>query len=303
MTCIRRLLILFILFTFIEAAFGNNVMAQEADISVFKDPFEVGAEQGKTISITTTVTNHGPDPTSSIIVREEYPFSFLGLLTAEPSAGRVIQVEPGILEWSISVLPPAGSASLSLAFIVLEERFGLNVGTRIGSIPLDPNQGNDVSETLISSAVGPPCISYIKGKVLDLCTGNRVSDAIVTAHAGGSPPTTCERPTKKTYLCVVSAGTYDITAVASGYYTKTRHATLGCEEIKTRLLELKPQLDANMDIDGDDCVGMAEAVLALQLFSKTSIEPGISGDVDIDSDGKFGMAEMLYILQRCAGLR
>lgn len=56
------------------------------------------------------------------------------------------------------------------------------------------------------------------------------------------------------------------------------------------------------DINNDDGVNLADAILALQILSGLNSE-GVNLSADVNGDGKVGLAEVIYILQDIAGLR
>lgn len=56
------------------------------------------------------------------------------------------------------------------------------------------------------------------------------------------------------------------------------------------------------DVNGDDNVDLADAVLSLQVLA--GLDPdGVELGADVDADGKIGLGEVIYILQKVAGLR
>jgi uncharacterized protein YkwD len=57
------------------------------------------------------------------------------------------------------------------------------------------------------------------------------------------------------------------------------------------------------DLDGNDVVGLEDAILALMVLSKTTVTATISLDNEVDGDYKIGLSEAIYIMQKIAGLR
>ena len=59
------------------------------------------------------------------------------------------------------------------------------------------------------------------------------------------------------------------------------------------------------DVDGTMVVDIKDAVIALQVLSGvTPAQPVyMDADIDIDGDGRIGLAEVIYILQKVAGMR
>lgn len=59
------------------------------------------------------------------------------------------------------------------------------------------------------------------------------------------------------------------------------------------------------DLNSDGVVNIKDAVLALQVLSMWTPSPNVQAlaDVDVNGDSAVGMAEVIYILQRAAGLR
>lgn len=57
------------------------------------------------------------------------------------------------------------------------------------------------------------------------------------------------------------------------------------------------------DIDNNQAVGLADAILALQIAAGISPPSTIYKEADLNGDGKIGIIEAIYILQKTAGLR
>lgn len=66
------------------------------------------------------------------------------------------------------------------------------------------------------------------------------------------------------------------------------------------LATIRPPVAGN--INGDEVVDLADAVLALQVIAKMD-HSYVHGNADANGDGKIGMEEAIYILQRVSGLR
>jgi hypothetical protein len=61
------------------------------------------------------------------------------------------------------------------------------------------------------------------------------------------------------------------------------------------------------DINGDRTVGLADALLALQVLNRVDTQNGVAPDyeysgADVDGNGKVGLAEVVYIVRHLAGL-
>ena len=58
------------------------------------------------------------------------------------------------------------------------------------------------------------------------------------------------------------------------------------------------------DLNGDDIVDLADAILALRIVSGVDVSgETINMGADVDGDDRIGLQEVLYILQEVAGLR
>jgi hypothetical protein len=61
--------------------------------------------------------------------------------------------------------------------------------------------------------------------------------------------------------------------------------------------------DPKGDINGDDSVDLADALLALQILAGLESSTPVQKKADVNGDGKIGSEEVLYIFQQVAGLR
>jgi len=57
------------------------------------------------------------------------------------------------------------------------------------------------------------------------------------------------------------------------------------------------------DINGDNIVTLADAILALQVSARISPARGVQVSGDVNGDGRIGLEEAIYSLQYIAGLR
>ena len=71
---------------------------------------------------------------------------------------------------------------------------------------------------------------------------------------------------------------------------------------KVRITLVPPEVFQG-DISSNGVVGLEDALLALQILSRTTPSQPVSLEADINGDGKIGMAEAIYIMQVLAELR
>ncbi len=61
-------------------------------------------------------------------------------------------------------------------------------------------------------------------------------------------------------------------------------------------------IDSRGDVNGDEAVDLADAVVALQVT--VGLNPaGVNAAADVNGDGQIGIEEFIFILQKIAGLR
>jgi hypothetical protein len=144
-----------------------------------------------------------------------------------------------------------------------------------------------------------PFIGWIEGMIYDAQTKAGVPNAQMNA-----PGLTLSATDTGYYLGLGTGGVYDITIAASGYASKTYNDVVvpegGLVWHEFTLNALSPEAFGN--VDGDQDVDLADAVLALQVVA--GLNPaGVQSNADVNGDGKIGMQEVAYILQKVAGLR
>jgi sugar lactone lactonase YvrE len=145
----------------------------------------------------------------------------------------------------------------------------------------------------------PPLVAFIKGTVTDFYSGDSMAGVRIKTDAKISALSLADG----NYLMLHPAGTFNLTAEASGYEHFTDTVTITEAEtinknIAMNLIVLKG------DVNHDHRVNLIDAILASRVLSclDTSGET-ISLLGDVNGDGKIGMAEVLYILQTVAGMR
>ena len=127
-----------------------------------------------------------------------------------------------------------------------------------------------------------------------------VSLARVTTTGGGSALTL---PNGYFFMPHIS-GSFTLTVSATGYEpysTSVSVAELAITTVNISLISnSKPTLG---NVDNDDNVDLADAILALQVMTRRNPSQTITKNADVSGDGKIGLAEIIYILQTVAGIR
>ena len=102
-----------------------------------------------------------------------------------------------------------------------------------------------------------------------------------------------------------------LTAIADAKNTFTGWSGGGCSGTETCVVTVSPAVTVTAtfipvikgDINRDDVVDLADAILILQVISGVLPTAIIERSADVDNDGKLGLAEAIYIFQKLAGLR
>ena len=123
----------------------------------------------------------------------------------------------------------------------------------------------------------------------------------------GIPANTCAEQTLSPY----DTCTIDIVFFPATKGTKTAELAISSNDPDTQELIVPLTGQATMkilqgDINGDETVDLADAVLALQVLVGSASCPGmdcISMPGDVAADGKIGFKEIIYILQETSEFR
>ena len=159
------------------------------------------------------------------------------------------------------------------------------------------------SFTIISTNALP---GIIKGIIYSDLDYSRITTASLTATIGGS---NINIPvTNGVFFLAANSGNVAITGTAQGYQDVASDVNVQAGEVTTLNIGMAAFIAViKGDIDGQNGVTIADAILALQSMSRQS-PSGIrasyaTSGADVNGDGKIGMAEVIYILQKVAGIR
>jgi hypothetical protein len=135
---------------------------------------------------------------------------------------------------------------------------------------------------------------------------SRIATATITAAIGGT--TTSQALSKDgAFAMLVNPGTVALASTASTYGSASiANVTVKAGETITLNMPMTPNIILG-DIDGDDAVTLADAIVGLKVMME--IQPsGIRSDytsstADVNDDKRVGIPEVLYILQKVAAMR
>ena len=221
------------------------------------------------------------------------PFSYTVLLSkGDPTFSNPIRKE-GLSYSTCLVRPDDGIEDLSDYYwkVLAVDEFGATRETEV--------------RVFYTNNTNPVWPGWIKGHVYDSVTTQSISGALI--RVGESYELSTEQAGY--YLGQVPAGTYTITATKEGYQTKSyadiEIPSAGWPPVtKDFGLVLITAATVKGDINGDDSVDLADAILALKVSSK--VDTGteiISSSSDVNGDERIGLEEVIFLLQFMAGLR
>jgi uncharacterized repeat protein (TIGR01451 family) len=216
-------LIYFILFT----ALTPSIIAQSADLSVFKNSTPNPVTAGASLTYTITVSNEGPDDAANTQLSDPLPPGTTFQSVVIPAGWACGTVPPvgtnGTLTCTIATFPP-GSADFTLNVLVDS---GVPDGTVLANIATittttsDPNTNNNSAEadTTVSSPV--PTLSITKSGSPDpVVAGTNLSYTITASNNGNSPLDTATvsdtLPAGTTFVSLASPGGWSCTTPAAG---------------------------------------------------------------------------------------
>jgi hypothetical protein len=140
--------------------------------------------------------------------------------------------------------------------------------------------------------------------------GTASGDSNIKLHLGsntGPVIATIDLPPLVRFASVDLAYEWHVPAPTQSLYTLVAIADEGAAIVESNKLNNSYQVtlmgDSVVigDINGDQLVDLADAILCLQLLS--GMLPGnINPAEDVNGDGKIGMAEAIYAMQKSAGL-
>jgi len=107
------------------------------------------------------------------------------------------------------------------------------------------------------------------------------------------------------YLGVTTPGdNFTVTASVAGYEDMSVLIDFSEGGLVSRNFGLAPQsLDVGGNVDGDEDIDLADAILSMQVMNAMASGAIINLDADVNDDNKIGMAETIYILQILADVR
>ena len=145
-----------------------------------------------------------------------------------------------------------------------------------------------------------PLAGWIAGRVYSSTTAQPIPSA--TVQIGGQQMSVLP---SGDFLGLVQAGTYPVTAAATGFTSKTYSGVVIRDaEVATRDFGLvSTGQPIAGDLDGNGQIGLADAILALQILAGIEPAVAVAKEGDVNGDGRIGLQEALYILQKAAGLR
>jgi uncharacterized repeat protein (TIGR01451 family) len=164
-------------------------LAEQADLEISKDDSPDPVTVGDNLTYTITVTNHGPDPATNVVVTDTLPS---GVMFVNASPGCVHSA--GVVTCNLGNIPAGGSVTITIVVTVTAPGTISNTAT-VTSDTLDPNTANnsDAEPTEVQS--GPiggdppiwgsimvfpsPEVHYGRGPNQDLNRNKRLDDCVL----------------------------------------------------------------------------------------------------------------------------
>jgi len=164
---------------------------------------------------------------------------------------------------------------------------------------------NDNGNVTVSPAMivtvsgGLPLVTDIVGRVTDT-VGNGIADVLV-----GTEQATTYTSENGYFVLTVASGTHDLRLSKSGFAAMI----VTVEALSGSHIDLEDStLEARGDVDGDGECDLRDAILSISQLVERDVNSLIRSDyptsgVDLDGDDRIGLAEAIYIMQRVSGLR
>jgi uncharacterized repeat protein (TIGR01451 family) len=148
-----------------------------ADLGLTKTVDNATPNVGDTVTFTITLTNHGPDTATNVIVSELLPPG-LKLLSSHPSQGTYVG---GV--WNVGTVTTSVAPTLTITAKVVSPKAETNAATITHSDQHDPNTGNNTS----SVTVTPPMVNLVLSKTVNQSQvkfGSNVTFTFVISNLG-----------------------------------------------------------------------------------------------------------------------
>src|SRR5262249_51414169 len=142
---------------------------QEADLQVSKSVSNPNPNVGNMIAFTITLTNHGPDPATNVVLRDNVPAG-LDFVSAIPSQG---SYDPSLGIWTVGTVTPGAPLTLTILAPVISPQAQTNVATISHADQFDPNGTNNQA----SDTATPQQADLVVTKTVDNSSPN-VGDTI-----------------------------------------------------------------------------------------------------------------------------
>jgi uncharacterized repeat protein (TIGR01451 family) len=149
----------------------------EADLALNKTVDNATPNVGDTVTFTITLTNHGPDTATNVIVSDLLPPG-LKLLSSHPSQGTYVG---GV--WNVGTVTTSMAPTLTLTAKVVSPKAETNTATITHSDQHDPTTGNNTS----SVTVTPPMVNLVLSKTVNhsqVRFGSNVTFTFVISNLG-----------------------------------------------------------------------------------------------------------------------
>jgi len=145
--------------------------------------------------------------------------------------------------------------------------------------------------------VAPDNIGIIKGIITSDRNMAMIASAAVQASLGSA------LAQNGTFTMKVEAGTnINIQVTADNYAATTKQVNVIANQ-ETDVNIVMAAIDQKGDVNGDNSVNLADAIVALQTLSGLTSAGTAYKTGDVNSDGKIGLGEAIYILQNLGGMR
>jgi len=185
-------------------------VAASADIEVTKSVDESNPNVGEDVTFTITVTNHGPDDATGVVVTDSLPAGLV-YVSSNPSQGTY---DDATGAWTIGAIANGASVTLEIVATVDQPGSITNTATRTAADQADPDNSNNSGSASVN---GQPSADLQVLKMADDMTpnvGDTVTYTITLTNAGPNDATGVTiddpLPTEVTFVSATpSQGTYD----------------------------------------------------------------------------------------------
>jgi uncharacterized repeat protein (TIGR01451 family) len=259
---------------------------------------------GQMVTYVLTVTNLGPDPEGGYVGGQLSVGPDVGaVVSAEPTAGDIARAD-NYLSWSVPILPPNGSASLTLEVWVLRQGPFYISARFVANSPNENTSNNDVADSTIAIA-GAGVLQFTRATDVALEASGRVT-IFVNRLGGAVGSVTLNFVTEDGTATAGTdyATTTGILTFANGETHKSfavpifKDADVECpQSFRVKLLSpsggavVGPETNMTVTIIDDDIVpeGITEAVSVTFSNSLVTAASSYSWAMAMSQDGQFAL--------------